>query len=125
MSNQFMFADETSQQTTKLPTEYWKILIVDDEPEVHAVTKLALNDFNFLGRGLKFYSAFSGEEAKRLIDEHPDAAIFGKKPTTTLLVLFCGQGSRVRHLNARLSLTTTSTTTNPKPNSLHRNSLLQ
>ncbi|MBL4857332.1 MAG: DUF3369 domain-containing protein, partial [Idiomarina sp.] len=75
MSNQFMFADETSQQTTKLPTEYWKILIVDDEPEVHAVTKLALNDFNFLGRGLKFYSAFSGEEAKRLIDEHPDAAI--------------------------------------------------
>lgn len=47
MSNQFMFADEASQQTTKLPTEYWKILIVDDEPEVHAVTKLALNDFNF------------------------------------------------------------------------------
>ncbi|MCA1768219.1 MAG: DUF3369 domain-containing protein, partial [Idiomarina sp.] len=75
MSNQFMFADEASQQTTKLPTEYWKILIVDDEPEVHAVTKLALNDFNFLGRGLKFYSAFSGEEAKGLIDEHPDAAI--------------------------------------------------
>lgn len=75
MSNQFMFADEASQQTTKLPTEYWKILIVDDEPEVHAVTKLALNDFNFLGRGLKFYSAFSGEEAKQLIDEHPDAAI--------------------------------------------------
>ncbi|MDV6326581.1 DUF3369 domain-containing protein [Idiomarina sp. Sol25] len=75
MSNQFMFADEGSQQTTKLPTEYWKILIVDDEPEVHAVTKLALNDFNFLGRGLKFYSAFSGEEAKQLIDEHPDAAI--------------------------------------------------
>lgn len=33
MSNQFMFADEASQQTTKLPTEYWKILIVDDEPE--------------------------------------------------------------------------------------------
>lgn len=75
MSNQFMFADEASQQNTKLPTEYWKILIVDDEPEVHAVTKLALNDFNFLGRGLKFYSAFSGEEAKKLIDEHPDAAI--------------------------------------------------
>ena len=65
MSNQFMFADEASQQNTKLPTEYWKILIVDDEPEVHAVTKLALNDFNFLGRGLKFYSAFSGEEAKK------------------------------------------------------------
>lgn len=75
MSNQFMFADEPGVQTPTIPTESWKILIVDDEPEVHAVTKLALSDFNFLGRGLEFHSAFSGEEAQTLIDEHPDAAI--------------------------------------------------
>lgn len=75
MSNQFMFADEPGAQSPAIPTESWKVLIVDDEPEVHAVTKLALSDFNFLGRGLEFHSAFSGEEAKQLIDEHPDAAI--------------------------------------------------
>ena len=66
MSNQFMFADEPGQQVPSIPTENWKILIVDDEPEVHAVTKLALSDFNFLGRGLEFHSAFSGEEAYSL-----------------------------------------------------------
>lgn len=75
MSNQFMFADEPGQQTPKIPTEKWKVLIVDDEPEVHAVTKLALSDFQFLGRGLEFYSAFSGAEACELIDAQPDAAI--------------------------------------------------
>ena len=75
MSNQFMFADEPGQQTPNIPTENWKILIVDDEPEVHAVTKLALSDFNFLGRGLEFHSAFSGQEACELIEQHPDAAI--------------------------------------------------
>lgn len=75
MSNQFMFADEPGQQTPKIPTEKWKVLIVDDEPEVHAVTKLALSDFQFLGRGLDFYSAYSGSEARELINSHPDAAI--------------------------------------------------
>lgn len=74
MNNQFLFADEPAQQQ-ELPQEFWKILIVDDEPEVHAVTKLALSDFSFLGRGLEFHSAYSGEEARELATQHPDAAI--------------------------------------------------
>lgn len=74
MSNQFLFADEPTKQQ-ELPQECWKILIVDDEPEVHAVTKLALSDFSFLGRGLEFHSAYSGEEARELAIQHPDAAI--------------------------------------------------
>lgn len=74
MSNQFLFADEPTKQQ-ELPQECWKILIVDDEPEVHAVTKLALSDFSFLGRGLEFHSAYSGEEARELATQHPDAAI--------------------------------------------------
>jgi len=75
MSNPYLFADEPAAPINRLPDDYWKILIVDDEPEVHAVTKLALSDFSFLGRGLKFYSAHSGAEARELIDAHPDAAI--------------------------------------------------
>lgn len=74
MNSQFLFADEPVQQQ-ELPQEYWKILIVDDEPEVHAVTKLALSDFRFLGRGLEFHSAYSGREAKELATLHPDTAI--------------------------------------------------
>ena len=50
------------------------MLIVDDEPEVHAVTKLALSDFHFNGRGLEFVSAYSGEEAT-VFNKHQDIAV--------------------------------------------------
>lgn len=53
----------------------WKVIVVDDEPEVHAVTKLALSDFEFQDKRLEFISAYSGEEAKQVIQQHPDAAI--------------------------------------------------
>ncbi len=53
----------------------WKILIVDDDIEVHEVTKLALSDFTFEGRSLTFVSAYSEREAKQLIQSHPDTAI--------------------------------------------------
>lgn len=53
----------------------WKMLIVDDEPEIHVVTKLALSDFSFGGRELEYLNAYSGKEAKDLIERHPDIAI--------------------------------------------------
>ncbi|MFT7403069.1 sensor histidine kinase [Zhongshania sp.] len=53
----------------------WKILIVDDEEEIHVVTRLALHDFSFGGRNLEFVSAYSGQQARKLIQENPDAAI--------------------------------------------------
>ena len=36
----------------------WKILLVDDEVEIHQVTKLALHDFTFEGKSLTFLSAY-------------------------------------------------------------------
>ncbi|MEO3678474.1 DUF3369 domain-containing protein [Rheinheimera fenheensis] len=74
MSDDFLFAEEP-EQVESTNHGSWKILIVDDEPEVHAVTKLALSDFSFQGKNLAFFSAYSGAEAKQLIAEHPDAAI--------------------------------------------------
>ena len=53
----------------------WKILVVDDEAEIHNITKLVLNDFTFDGKPLTFISAYSGEEAKALIKQHPDTAL--------------------------------------------------
>jgi len=53
----------------------WKILIADDEEEVHRITKMVLSDYVFDGRKLSFLSAYSGEESKKLIREHPDTAI--------------------------------------------------
>ena len=53
----------------------WKLLIVDDEEEVHRVTKLALIDFTHFGRPLEFLHAYSGREAVEKVSEHPDVAL--------------------------------------------------
>lgn len=52
----------------------WKIIIADDQEEIHTVTKLVLDDFSFEGRKLKFLNAYSGKETKQLVREHPDIA---------------------------------------------------
>jgi signal transduction histidine kinase len=53
----------------------WKIMIVDDEQEIHEVTQLALQGFTFQGKPLTFISAHSGHEAKTLLTHHSDTAL--------------------------------------------------
>jgi response regulator RpfG family c-di-GMP phosphodiesterase len=74
MANDFLFAEEP-EEVVQVSRGSWKVLIVDDEPEVHAVTKLALSDFSFQGKHLEFISAYSGREAKEMLAKHTDAAI--------------------------------------------------
>lgn len=57
------------------PKTAWKVLIVDDEPGVHTVTKLALSGFSFIDRGVEFLDAYTGQEACGLLREHPDTAV--------------------------------------------------
>lgn len=54
---------------------YYKVIIADDDDEVHAVTKMILKDFVFEGKGLKFIDAYSGEETINLLKENPDTAV--------------------------------------------------
>ena len=53
----------------------WLILIVDDDLDVHAVTRLALHKIRFKGRGLKFLSAYSRKEAYAVLRDIPDIAL--------------------------------------------------
>ena len=53
----------------------WCVLVVDDDPEVHAVTKLALRDFQFENRDIQIISAYSAEEAKALFNERTDISL--------------------------------------------------
>jgi hypothetical protein len=50
----------------------WKILLVDDEPDIHDVTKLTLHRFQLDGRRLQFFDAYSGPEAKAILSREPD-----------------------------------------------------
>ena len=52
----------------------WKILIVDDDAEVHAITRVVLGDVVFDRRPLLFLSAHSGEEARAVLRGHDDIA---------------------------------------------------
>ena len=53
----------------------WKVLIADDEKEIHEVTQLALQGFTFQGKPLTFLSAYSGQEAKEIFTTHPDISL--------------------------------------------------
>ena len=53
----------------------WKVLIVDDDEEVHAVTKLVLSNFEWDETPLHFLSAYSADEAEQLFLEHDDIAV--------------------------------------------------
>ncbi|MCX6046270.1 MAG: hybrid sensor histidine kinase/response regulator [Chloroflexi bacterium] len=68
---------ETHAQATveHEPVTPWKIMIIDDETEIHRITKLALQHVSFEGKPLSFLSAYSGAEAEALIREHTDTAV--------------------------------------------------
>ncbi|MEO1432724.1 MAG: ATP-binding protein [Cyanobacteria bacterium J06633_8] len=53
----------------------YQILIVDDEPGIHDITKLLLNNFSFEGKNLELLSAFSGKEAEEVIQKYPNIAL--------------------------------------------------
>lgn len=53
----------------------WKILIVDDEPDVHSVTRLALRNIEYHGRKLELISAYSASEAFEILSHTVDIAV--------------------------------------------------
>ena len=53
----------------------WTVLIVDDEEDVHAVTKLVLTQFRYANRPLRLLHAYSAAEAKRFLTGHDDIAL--------------------------------------------------
>ncbi len=73
--DKLILADEAEPELTTPPTTAWKVMIVDDDPEVHKVTHLALGKSEFIGRPLTFISAYSGQEAIALLPAHPDTAL--------------------------------------------------
>ncbi len=68
----FVFEDEGIAPKSK---GSWKILIVDDEPEMHTVTKLALDGFTYDDKRLELLSCYSAKEARELLPDHPDIAL--------------------------------------------------
>lgn len=57
-----------------LPDKH-KVLVVDDEPDIHALTRLTLKKMRYRDRRVKIINASSGLEAVELMKEHPDIGV--------------------------------------------------
>jgi len=55
--------------------EMWKLLIVDDEEDVHQLTRFVLDDYVYQDKKLKLISAYSAEDAKVLLEQNPNIAV--------------------------------------------------
>jgi CheY-like chemotaxis protein len=73
--DELLFADDAAALSNEAVTDAWKVLIVDDEEQIHAVTKMVLGDFKFRDRRLQFLSAHSGKEGYATIAANPDVAV--------------------------------------------------
>ena len=70
------FAEEEFSATDKQGYgKDWPVLIVDDDPDVHSATTFALRDITVAGRGIEFLHAYSGAEARQVLEQRRDIAL--------------------------------------------------
>ena len=74
-SDEILFLDEEPSGPAAEEESPWKILIVDDEADVHGVTAYMLSGRTYEGRAFHFLHAYSGAEAREVLAAHPDTAI--------------------------------------------------
>lgn len=63
----------TEVQKSRQPP--WKLLVVDDEPDIRRLTVLNLRAFEFAGRGLEILEAASAAEAREILRAHDNIAM--------------------------------------------------
>ncbi len=66
--------DDTEEEEMEEKDTY-KVIIADDDDEIHRVTKMILRDFEFEGKALEFIDTYSGDETMKVLADHPDTAI--------------------------------------------------
>ena len=112
----------------------WKVLIADDDEDVHLSTKLIFKQFVFQNREIEFLDSYSGAETGTVLRDNPDVAVVlldvvmetddaglkavkyirGELPTRSS-ASSCAPGNPARRRRSRSSSITTSTTTSPNP----------
>ncbi len=65
----------TKKDIVAAPNDEWEILIVDDEKEVHTITKAVLSKIVYDNKSLKFYHAFGEEEAIQMVKDNSNIAL--------------------------------------------------
>lgn len=71
------FTDDLERPTASpgTPITPWKILVVDDDFEIHGVTQFVLRDRRIFGRPLQLLHAYNSQQAHAQLREHRDIAV--------------------------------------------------
>ena len=71
--NDFLFSENVIEESeAQSPQAFWNILVVDDEDDIHQVTKLVLSGFTFEDKALCLHHAYSAKAAKELLQQNLD-----------------------------------------------------
>jgi len=76
--DELVFLEELEQSGSQVPTEpglSWRIMIIDDDPDVHSATTFALNNLEIHQRPLSFLHAHSAVEAKEILKNETNIAV--------------------------------------------------
>lgn len=71
--DQFDFVEHKVDQTVQ--EKKYKVLIVDDDEEVHHITKMVLDGFEFESAGIELFHAYSFDSTVAIFSENPDISV--------------------------------------------------
>lgn len=80
VSEAFAFKEDASKGALATPKgaaspQPWRILIVDDDRDVHLTTRFVLQRFIFAGRPLEWLDAYTGQQGFEILRDTPDIAL--------------------------------------------------
>ncbi|MBR7748400.1 EAL domain-containing protein [Undibacterium sp. BYS107W] len=73
-----VFMDELSAEhlnDTNTPLPSWRVMIIDDDPDVHSATMFALGNLEIQNRSLSFLHAYSASEARQILAQESNIAV--------------------------------------------------
>jgi len=74
-SEQQLFSPTQLGTVIESNPDTWRILVVDDEEDIHQITHLVLDDYVYEGKSVTLLSAYSAEQAKLLLQQESTFAI--------------------------------------------------
>ncbi|WP_291328049.1 ATP-binding protein [Desulfovibrio sp. UCD-KL4C] len=73
--DELLFTGEEVEERSVEKAKPWRVLIVDDEPDIHAMTQMVLGDFSFEGRKVEFVSSYTGKESLKVLKKDLEIAV--------------------------------------------------
>lgn len=71
----FVEEEDPSEEKTEVVVRPWRVMIADDDRDVHMLTRMVFRGIMFEERAIEFISAYSGEECVKMLADNLDTAI--------------------------------------------------